>query len=234
MRYCDEHCINVPDDFPVEELIRFMAAARHVLLQPNKGSDWQEFAGASNLIGWRFRAADEDWQAYKRSWNEFGASVAHEGNYSREKALFGMFSAGVSCMDSTAYALAALARHPRVLALPFGPKEQRACSLVRLNEWLTVKAPTTGLSAALKGICSSDEWKLWVDLRNRMSHRSNLPRTINASVGALPPPAQALHFAATSSTSPVEGDLPLFNALHTWLATALRTLLIEGTALCPH
>jgi hypothetical protein len=44
-----------------------MAAARSVLLKPLKGSEWKEFAGASNLIGWRFRAASEDWEAYKRS-----------------------------------------------------------------------------------------------------------------------------------------------------------------------
>ncbi|WP_213361321.1 hypothetical protein [Brachymonas denitrificans] len=233
MRYCDEYCINVPDDFPIDELTCFMAAARRILLQPQKGSEWQEFAGASNLIGWRFRAAGEEWENYKRSWNELGVAVPHEGIYVREKALFNMFSAGVSCMDSTAYALAALASHPSVLALPFGAKEQRACSLNRLNDWLAQKAPATGLAAALRTICTSDEWKLWGDLRNRMSHRSNLPRIINASVGAPLPPAMALHFAATSSTPPVEGELPLFDALHTWLAKALQTLLLEGAALCP-
>ncbi len=233
MRYCEEYCTDVPDDFPVEELEHFMAAARKVLLQPQKGPEWQEFAGASNLIGWRFRAAGEDWEAYKRSWNELGESVPHEGIYVREKTLFGMFSAGVSCMDSTAYALAALASHPRVLALPFGVKQQRVCNLSRLNDWLTTNAPTTGLSVALQVICASNEWKLWTDLRNRMAHRSNLPRIINASVGAPLPPAKALQFAATSSTPPVEGDLPHFDTLHSWLANALQTLLVQGTALCP-
>lgn len=27
MRYCAEYCIDVPDDFPVDELTAFMAAA---------------------------------------------------------------------------------------------------------------------------------------------------------------------------------------------------------------
>lgn len=233
MRYCDEYCINVPDDFPVDALTRFMAAARRVLLQPQMGPEWLEFGGASNLIGWRFRATKEDWEIYKRSWSELGVSAPHEEVYSREKTLFAMFSAGVSCMDSTAYALAALASHPRVLALPFGPKEQRACSLSRLNEWLMHRAPSTGLSAELQLVCTSNEWKLWGDLRNRMSHRSNLPCVSIASMGAPLPPAKALHFASTSSTPPIEGDLQLFDAMHLWLANALETLLTEGAALCP-
>ena len=233
MRYCDEYCIDVPDDFPVDALTRFMAAARRVLLQPQMGPEWQEFGGASNLIGWRFRATSEDWETYKRSWGELGVSVPHEDIYARDKTLFGMFSAGVSCMDSTAYALATLASHPRILALPFGHKEQRACSLSRLNEWLIRRAPSSGLSVELRKVCASTEWRLWCDLRNRMSHRSNLPRVNIASIGAPLPSAKALHFAATSSTPPIEGDLPLFDALHAWLAKALESLLTEGAALCP-
>ena len=233
MRHCAEYCIDVPDDFPVEELTYFLATARRKLLQAEESSEWKEFADASNLIGWRFRAASEDWDTYRRSWNERGALVSHEGIYEREKALFGMFSASVSCMDSTAYAIAALTSHPSVLGLPFGPKEQRACNLGRLNEWLVQIAPTTGLSSVLHSACISDEWRLWVDLRNRMSHRSNLPRIITASLGAPSPPAKALHFAATSSTPLVEGELSFFDALHTWLAETLKLILIEGARVCP-
>lgn len=232
MRYCAEYCIEVPDDFPVEELTTFMAAARRVLLTP-LGPEWEEFAGASNLIGWRYRASSEEWHYYKHSWQTHGEAVDHEGLYRRERALFGMFTAGVSCIESTSYALAALSSHPRIGPISFGANEQRYCSPKKLLEWLS-PLPTAGaLTQVLSDICASAEWKLWVDLRNRMSHRSNLPRVTFGAIGAAPPPAKPLQFAATSSTPVVEGDLESFDALHTWLTESLRKLLIDGGNLCP-
>lgn len=235
MRYCAEYCIEVPDDFPVEELTTFMAAARRVLLAPlaPQGPEWVEFAGASNLIGWRYRASSEEWHYYKHSWQTHGAAVDHECLYRRERALFGMFTAGVSCIESTSYALAALSSHPRVGRIPFGATEQRYCSPKKLLEWLSPLPTAAALTQALSDLCVSAEWKLWVDLRNRMSHRSNLPRFIFGAIGAAPPPVKPLQFAATSSTPVVKGDLESFDALHTWLTDSLRKLLIEGSNLCP-
>ena len=232
MRYCAEYCIEVPDDFPVGELIVFMAAARGVLLHPAKGPEWSEFAGASNLIGWRYRASTEEWQYYKHSWQTHGEAVDHESLYRRERALFGMFTAGVSCIESTAYALAALSTHPRIGPISFGTAEQKSCSPKNLLDWLSPLPKAAALTQALSRLCASAEWKLWLDLRNRMSHRSNLPRIVFGAVGAEPPPAKALHFAATSSTPIVEGDLESFDALHTWLTRSLTELLIEGSNLC--
>jgi hypothetical protein len=233
MRYCADSCLDVPDDFPVDELAAFMTAARRVLLRGGQGSEWSEFAGASNLIGWRYRGSSEDWLHYKRSWETDGADVNHEGIYRRERALFGMFTAGVSCIESTAYALAALSSHPEVLAIKFESSEQRACSPRRMLEWVSPVPKGAALARALTKLCASAEWKVWVELRNRMSHRSNLPRMIFGAVGGAPPPAKALHFAATSSTPIVEGDLQSFDALHAWLTRSLTELLVEGMRLCP-
>ncbi|NMG74103.1 hypothetical protein [Aromatoleum diolicum] len=232
MRYCAEYCVDVPDDFPIDELTAFMASARRTLLHPAMGREWNEFAAASNLIGWRYRASSEDWLNYRHSWQTEGVAVNHEGLYRRERALFGMFSAGVACIDSAAYALAALSSHPGVLAIAFGPTEQRACSPKQLLEWLAPMPKAAALSQALSKLCASAEWKLWVALRNRMSHRSNLPCIVFGAVGSEPPLAKALHFAATSSTPIVEGDLESFDALHAWLAWSLTELLVEGTNLC--
>lgn len=233
MRTCAEYCIDMPDDFPVEELNAFMAAARRVLLIPKKGPEWSEFAGASNLIGWRYRASSEYRLAYKESWTTEGVTVDHEGAYRRERALFGMFSSGVASLESVTYALAALSSHPRVLAMPFGAQEQRFCSPTRLSKWLAPLPTATSMAAALTGIATSSEWKLWVDLRNRMTHRSDLPRVVFGAVGGTPPPAKALHFASTSSTPIFEGDLNTLDALHEWLSSSIATLLNEGAKLCP-
>jgi hypothetical protein len=221
----------MPDDFPIDELLQFMATSRSVLLNPEKSLAWVEFAGASNLIGWRFRASSEDWIAYKKSFDTHGDSGGFEEIYFRERVLFGMFSAGISCIESTTYALAALASHPNVLSLSFGDTEQRTCSPRKLVKWLAPYTDANLLADVLNKLLLSGEWSLWVELRNRMTHRSNLPRIINASVGAPPPVSKPLNFAPTSSTPRVEAEISEFDGLHTWLAKSLRDLLIEGRQL---
>ena len=223
--YCSEYCLEMPDEFPVDELIRFIETARLVLLNPYNEISWDEFAGASNLIGWRFRASSEYWNIYKKSLDTFNESGGFEEIYLRDRALFGMFSAGVSCIESTTYALAALASHPNVISLPFGVTEQRKCSPKELKRWLSSHAEARPLVDALSNLLSSSEWSLWIDLRNRMTHRSNLPRIVNA-----PPPLKSkpLHFAPTSSTRHVEAEISDFDSLHNWLAKSLSDLLIAG------
>ena len=119
MRYNQELCIELPNEFPADEFEKFMATARRVLLEREIGVEWKEFAGASNLVGWRYRASIEDWLRYKDSWERLGANVPHEELYQRERAIYGMFSAGVCCVEASVYAIAAFASHPDVLSIPF-------------------------------------------------------------------------------------------------------------------
>lgn len=62
MRHSTEYCLDLPEDFPEQELTQYMAVARKTLLEPQKSEKWSEFAGASNLLAWRYRASFEDWQ----------------------------------------------------------------------------------------------------------------------------------------------------------------------------
>lgn len=222
--------MDLPDDFPEVELTLYMAVARKVLLEPQKSAQWSEFAGASNLIAWRYRASYEDWQYYKTSLATH-SNPDHEELYRRERALFGMFTAGVSCIESTVYSLAALASHPAVLALPFGAAEQRCCSPSRLRDWLVPNSKALAVAATLDQLLATSEWGLWVGLRNRMTHRSNLPRVIQAWAGTPPPPIKPIRFAATSSTPAVEAETTDFDALHEWLAKTLGSLLGAGAKL---
>jgi hypothetical protein len=80
-------------------------------------------------------------------------------------------------------------------------------------------------------VTALDEWKFWVDPRNRMTHRSSLPRIIRVNVGAPTPPVQALDFAKTSSTSAIQKDGPGVERHLEWLADSLRVLLERGTDL---
>ena len=115
MTFCAEYCIEMPDDFPVVELTAFMAEARRVLIAGgNTSVAWNEFGGASNLIGWRYRASSDAWRAHRLAVEIHGGGRNHEDVYEQELSLFVMFSAGVACIESTTYALAAAASHPQV------------------------------------------------------------------------------------------------------------------------
>lgn len=217
----------MPADFPDAEFTQFMAVARHVLLTPSQHPLWVEFAGASNLVGWRFRASTEDWQLHKASL-ACNPNPDHEELFRRERALFGMFTSGVSALESSIYAIAALASHPAVFNIAFGPSEQRLCGPHKLHQWLNPHPRASILCGILTNLLNSREWSLWRDLRNRMMHRSDLPRIIYATLGAPLPVTNPLLFAATSSTPPVDADTADFDALHLWLAATIRELFIEA------
>lgn len=232
MTFCTELGLELPDDFPVTELIAFMAEARRVLIPGgNTAPAWKEFGGASNLIGWRYRASFEGWQKHRASVQAYGGGRNHEDLYHQERSLFFMFSAGVSCIESTTYAMAAAASDSNVCGIAFAEKQQRDCSPNRLRMWLAPHPKATDLVASLQDLVTAPEWKLWVDLRNRMTHRSNLPRRHFASVGSPPPQVNPLNYAPTSSTPEVDADLADWDELHQWLAWQLRKLLVSGTAM---
>lgn len=224
MTYCSEYCLEMPNDFPVVELTAFMAEARRVLIPGGiTSAAWMEFAGASNLIGWRYRASSDAWKEHRESVQTHGSGRNHEDVYLQERSLFTMFSAGVSCIESTTYALAAAASDPTVCGFPFTPKEQRACSPNRLLAWLMPYVKAADLVAALQQVLATPEWTLWVDLRNRMTHRSNLPRRLFASVGAPPPQVKPLNYVPlqvhqkSMLTLPI--GMPYMNGLPTSFGT---------------
>jgi len=219
--------INLPDDFPDEQFAYFMESTRSVLL-PNKNDSWKEFAGASNLIGWRFRSCYEDMTSYIDSWVVHGANISFEKIYMRERFLFGMFSSGVSCVESACYAVYALSSHHSIYNLPFGDNEQRKCNPRSLRMVLEPFNTAKTVVSELNSIIQSHEWKFWVDLRNRMTHRSNIPRIVRGTGGGPPPTAKALQFAATSSTPAFEADEDHLVNLFKWLAQSLSNLLAGG------
>ena len=102
MTYCAEYCLEMPDDFPVVELTHFMAEARRILLAGNDPSSvWKEFGGATNLIGWRFRATSDAWLEHRAAVEAHGGGRNHEDVFTQERSLFVMFSAGVASIEST-------------------------------------------------------------------------------------------------------------------------------------
>jgi hypothetical protein len=219
--------LELPESFPNEAYDAFMVAARRVLLRV-KGPAWVEFAGAANLIAWRYRNCCEQLGDYMESWEQLGGDVGFEELYSRERNLFGAFISGVSCIEATSYAAYALASHEDVLGIKFGRWEQGHSEPWRLRNVLVSNSKASALVSALSALVDSDAWNTWVELRNRMTHRSALPRIIRGTIGGPPPPAmKPLEFAGTSSTSPTDGELDSLKALLRFLGSSLASIL-EG------
>lgn len=228
MPYLDVICLDMPDDFPAAEYCEFVHLARRVTT-PDKEQvpAWKELGGASNLIAWRFRASAEAWREHKASLER--GTNNHQEYYEQECSLFMMFVAGVSCMESATYAMAAAASHPQVCGIQFDAAMQRKCSPSSARDWLVGHDKAASLVSALDRLSKSSEWRLWISLRNRMTHRSNLPRRHYASVGGPPPVVKPLNYAPTSSTPDIDSDYSDWDAMHEWLAHQLRYMLKGGS-----
>ena len=87
------------------------------------------------------------------------------------------------------------------------------------------------IQRGLRNLVDADEWSFWVKMRNRMTHRGNLPRIIRVNMGAPTPPAQSLDFGGTSSTRTIRMDTADVELRLGWLARTLRVLLEQGADL---
>lgn len=240
MVFSKVHQLDLPSNFPFTEMEAFKVAADSILRPETSVEAWQEYAGATNLIGWRFRNCHEDMERWVGSLNTHGENGDFEEEYLRERALFGFFTAGLSCIESTCYALYALAYHLELLnPSDLAKKQQKKQDIWRaypsdLRDLLLEKPKTVVLKIKLKDLTDSGEYKRLNELRNRVTHRSNLPRkqTLGVSNNA--------HqvFAKTNSTKLSEEEKELtINELFlkdmlTWLAESVRALLVEGARLC--
>ncbi|MEE7624713.1 hypothetical protein V3O24_00950 [Methylobacter sp. Wu8] len=227
------HSINLPSNFPFREMEAFKTAADSILTLEIPGATWQEYAGATNLIGWRFRGCYEDMNKWIDLWNHCDKASSEE-IYLRERALFGFFTAGLSCVETTCYALYALARHlelldPQLLA---NKRDKWHSNPSEFNRLLLEQDETLALKARLQVLIASDDYKCLKDRRNRMNHRSDIPINYTLNMGAELPPTEKQDFVRTTSTEAFNLGVSELEAMFNWLATSVRDLLVEGTNLC--
>jgi hypothetical protein len=174
---------------------------------------------------------------YRKSWREHGANVTFEELYTREQSLFVMFASGVSCGEATCYAVHAALSDSRLLALRFAEKDQITSPvklqsiLQRLSLLPDTRFHAPDLLDALNRMTGSESWKRWLSLRNRMSHRSNLPMQIFGAMGAALPPPKAVNFVSTSSTTALEGEVTDLANLLESLAQQIRDIMVGATKL---
>ncbi len=222
--------LHMPSLFPLKAFEEFVNSVRAVTLPGSEAR--REFNGASNLIGWRFRACVEDKEGYMASWRQYGADVSFEAIYIRERLLFATFVSGLSSIEATIYACYAVASDQNVFGLPFNEKiKQFGSRPKQLKEKLQAINPSIALVPVLEELVTSDQWSLWKNFRNTMTHRSNLPRIIHAAIGGPLPTENPLEFAATWSSRALSGDEATFNEMLSWFARSLERLLKAGTQL---
>jgi hypothetical protein len=230
MPFSDILKLELPESFPLLDYERFVTAVRSTV--PSGSDARREFNGASNIIGWRFRSAMEDKEAYLSSWRAFSIHASFEELYSRERHLFGMFVSGVSCVEAICYACYAVASAPTLLALPFDEEIRRYRSAPKhLLKVLGTTAPGSSLESALRSLVSAPEWDVWVSFRNTMTHRSNIPRIIKGVGGGPPPPAKIMEFSSTWSSPSLDGDEETIESLTLWLTASSSALLAGGASL---
>jgi hypothetical protein len=230
MPYFDTLCINMPPTFPTAQFTQFLDRGRQVLIGPNGPTpEWKEFGLASNIIGWRYRAAHEALEHLRGRYITTSGPIDHEDLYQRECALFTLFTAGVSCIEACVYGIAA--HTSRAVGFPFGINEQRACKPTKLRDWLKPHPAASALTTVVQDVIDSSEWALWVEVRNRLSHRGNLPGIIYAAMGGPLPATNPILFAETTSTAAIDMGVNELNAHFDWITATLTKLMLEAKAL---
>jgi hypothetical protein len=218
--FCKSVRLSMPESFPCGQLttLRWRVTRRFTSRKPQA---WAEFAGASNLIAWRFRS-------YVESANTLSSmpSASPDDIYHQEQTMFLAVCSAVSCIEAIAYATWALASDPLLLDVAFGPEEQRQANPSRVRDMLVKHTTDVEVTQPWIDVNNANEWQLLRELRIRMFHRTNLPRMIRGTSSA-PPVPLPMKFAPTSTTPALGIDQVA--ALEPWLANIVSALL--GAAL---
>jgi hypothetical protein len=224
------HKAYAPIGFPVTAFDSFAERAFRAL--PLKSERWQEFALASHLMLWRFRACTEHRDALIGSWRRFGADIGPEQLFQRERDFFGMLACGVSAIETTVYGCYAVASACNVIAAPFTQAARRRESTPeRLNNRLAAEAPQSRLALALDALVSAPQWRYWRDYRNTLTHRTAILPIIRASAGSPLTPAEMLNFPDRWSHQALSGDESALTALVDWLAEQQEAIMTGGAEL---
>lgn len=232
MPYCENLCLVMPANFPCGEYTSWRIAASSVVTSASSGDPAWEHLSASNLTAWRFRHAQESWNAIKALVQSAPNGGSHEDQYQMDCEMFEMLTAVISCVESTIYSISAVASLASVVGFVFDASAQKKGSD---PTWLATKVSTHpkggALCTELNALAASAEWKFFLDLRNRVSHRSNLSRVVRAAVGVPLPTPVPFHFSKTSNTPEIVMTIADFEARHVWFAATLRRLLIAARSL---
>jgi len=204
--------VSMPDLFPVTEYDKYRDQGTRMLLDAS-AVDWVEFQSSVEVATWRYRAFHENAEAYKNHYQDLSSI---ENAFMTERFLFGTFVNAVSSIECLSYSGWALLSTPEVLNISFTEAEKRRCSPASFLDRLCAVDNSDGLRLAVQNIHQSSFWKTCIGLRNRMSHRSKIPRHLSIGEGA--PPST---LAGTSSTNAIHVDHIYIDNLIKWLSDSI-------------
>lgn len=232
MSYCENVCLQMPASFPCAEYTSWRTSVSPIIAAaPADDPSWESLA-ASNLTAWRFRQSCEAWEQIKELVHDKPNGGSHEDQYQMDSHMFTMLTTMISCIESTLYSISAVASLPTVVGYMFDNKTQKKASDANwLLSQLTGHPKASLLVDELTLLIKSTDWKFLLDLRNRVSHRTNLSRVGFATVGGVLPPPIPFHYAATTNTPEIKKSVADFANYHAWFANTLRRLLVGARAL---
>lgn len=232
MPYCENLCLEMPASFPCLEYTLWRTTASPIVAAAPPGDPSWENLAASNLTAWRFRQSCEAWEHIKQLVHDKPNGGSHEDQYQMDSHMFTMLTTMISCIESTLYSISAVASSPMVVGYLFDNQAQRKGSDASwLLSQLTGHPKATLLVGELTLLVGSTDWKFLLDLRNRVSHRTNLSRIVFATVGGVLPPSVPFHYAATTNTPEIKRSVMDFESYHAWFAGTVRRLLVGACAL---
>lgn len=134
-------------------------------------------------VAYRFRATTEYQSEFETLFGApGGAAPPLKDYYRQERALFGFFVSGFSCIESFAFALHAIGAY--YMPNTFSIEDQRKVAPSIVAETLKKCWPSALVTMIMNKLVQDEIFKTWKNIRNVLSHRAIPPRDITISFGS--------------------------------------------------
>jgi hypothetical protein len=174
--------IDVPADFPTgpyENIHAIVAAKR------SSHANYGHYAGASNAVAYRFKAAIEYGDAFALSLKTHSTAPAPQGRYNQEKFLFGFFSSGFSVLESVFFELFVLGAFVAPAKFPLAtPQDQQLVTPKRTLVAFTSAFPADPILKTLTAVFADPGYQAFRETRNILTHRAAPGRLMYVSIGS--------------------------------------------------
>ena len=173
--------IDIGAGFPVEAYHRIHAV---VVAKHTGHANYDHYAGASNAVAYRFKAATEYAEEFAESLKRYGSSPAPQDRYQQEKLLFGFFSSGFSALESVFFELFVLGAYVAPEAFPLDtPKDRQQVTPKRTVDRFREVFPNDPIIEAFDGVFEDAGFQGFREVRNILTHRAAPGRRMYVSLG---------------------------------------------------
>lgn len=174
--------ISVPTDFPSGPYENIHAI---VLAKLNGHGSYEHYAGASNAVAYRFKAAIEYADAFALSLKTHGTAPVPEERFNQEKLLFGFFSSGFSVLESVFFELFVLGVFVAPGKFPLAtPQDQQNVTPKRTQTAFASAFPGDPILTTFAAVFGDAGYQGFRETRNILTHRAAPGRRMYVSVGS--------------------------------------------------